>query len=35
MPCEVVTLVVSLRIMATLDKKFAFEYVEEKMKMCF
>ena len=29
MPCKAVTLVVSLRMMATLDKKFAFEYVEK------
>ena len=33
MPCEAVTLVVSLRMMETLDKKLAFEYVEKNEKV--
>ena len=29
MPCEAFSLVVSLQVIATLDKKFALEYVEK------
>ena len=35
MPCEAISMAVSLRVMATLDEKLAFENVERKYENVF